>query len=672
MTRGAGTDATSPASTSLTWRLTGLARPGPVERLDRAVGLRVLWLPGTARVWVLAGTVDRLRDLAHHPDADRPVRAATVVVAWWRYPRPGWSGAVGTLRKLRRQRVGLPRLRRGSATVRLGLTAPAPLRDVVRAALRALDGDHPMPAPASPAVTAEGNIPAYLPATAAVVGTGGRLPVRDDIRAHDLLLAGPGAADPVAAGPGAAGPGAAGPGAAGPGAADRRDEAADAPYGTRLVGTGHVLHPTAGAPVVLIDAGRVNPRGRHMSAYRPEAAEVTLEFARGDRAGRARRTTATTGPTRHGSLTGPGLDATTLAALRRVRAVHCRLVPGEHPAQTAGLLVQLAATGVLLHAPVLPPAVRDLLDPQLRDLIAAPPPQPDLVATAALATEARSVRQRRAALRGHAAGLRLPEFAAGDVAALRRPPSVSAMLVTRRPESVATALAAITAQTYPEMEIILGLHGIDLPEPARLALSECGRPFEVVHLPGSADFGAALGAATRRARGTLVTKFDDDDSYGPEHVWDLVLARHYSGATLVGKGAEFVYLENQQVTLRRRSGVAEAYGDLVAGGTMLLAKGDLEAVGGWRPVPRSVDLGLIERLRSEGATIYRTHPLGYVYHRRPTGHTWDPGEKYFVDSAYARWPGVPADALDDLTPPSTAVASDAAGAATRPTGHRSS
>jgi hypothetical protein len=28
---------------------------------------------------------------------------------------------------------------------------------------------------------------------------------------------------------------------------------------------------------------------------------------------------------------------------------------------------------------------------------------------------------------------------------------------------------------------------------------------------------------------------DDDDFYGPEHVWDLVVARLYSGAEIVGK-----------------------------------------------------------------------------------------------------------------------------------------
>ncbi|MDG4763021.1 glycosyltransferase family 2 protein [Solwaraspora sp. WMMD406] len=682
MKRSAGAAPAGPASTTVDWRLTGLPAPRPATRLGRAVGLRVVRLPGTRRVLVVAGTVEWLRDLLNRPAAQQPVRGATVIVVWWRYPRPGWSGTIGPLRHLRRQRVSLPRLRRGAATVRLALTAPVPLREAVRSALRALDGSRPMPAPASAAVTSHREPPSYLPAVATVLDTTDPIPARAEIRSHDLVL-----------GPTTTGPDQPAGTPVQLNQSDQPDGTADQPeqpYGTWLGTTGHTVQGQDGRPLVLVDAERINPRGRLASAYRPGAAEVTLEFARADRPGAGFRGRPG-GPTLGGTLTGPGLDGAAVVALRQVGVVHCRLVPGEHPAQTAGLLAQLAATGVLVHAPILAPAVADLLDPELRAIITeplvgvadsghdavpaaeptgvAPAVTPDPVAMAALAAEARSVRQRRAALRGHAAGLRLAQLGAGGLPVLGRPPSVSAILVTRRPDLVTSALAAVTGQTYPELEIILGLHGIELPESARVALSECGRPFEVVHLPETTDFGAALGAATRRARGTLVTKFDDDDSYGAEHVWDLVLARHYSGATLVGKSAEFVYLENRGVTLRRSSGIPEAYGDVVAGGTMLLAKGDLEAVGGWRPVPRSVDLGLIERLRAEGATIYRTHPLGYLYHRRPAGHTWDPGEAYFVDSSFARWPGVPPELMADFRPPSTAVASDAAGAAARPAGH---
>jgi hypothetical protein len=161
-----------------------------------------------------------------------------------------------------------------------------------------------------------------------------------------------------------------------------------------------------------------------------------------------------------------------------------------------------------------------------------------------------------------------------------------------------------------------------------------------VRVGGDVPFGEALGRATARASGTLVTKFDDDDTYGPEHIWDLVLARHYSGATMVGKGTEFVYLEGANITVRRRSGQPEAEDTIVAGGTMLISRGELEELGGWRPVPRSVDRGLLDRVIRAGATIYRTHPLGYLYHRRAQGHTWAAEDEFFLRSARQQWDGL--------------------------------
>ncbi len=127
-------------------------------------------------------------------------------------------------------------------------------------------------------------------------------------------------------------------------------------------------------------------------------------------------------------------------------------------------------------------------------------------------------------------------------------------------------------------------------------MARCGRPVELVVIGPEQrfGFGEAIGRATARARGSLITKFDDDDNYGPEHVWDLVLARLVSGATLVGKAAEFVHLHALDTTVRRQDGRAENYAGVVAGGTMLISRGDLEEVGGWRPVPRSIDRGLID------------------------------------------------------------------------------
>jgi hypothetical protein len=297
-------------------------------------------------------------------------------------------------------------------------------------------------------------------------------------------------------------------------------------------------------------------------------------------------------------------------------------------------------TGVALHAPSLPGRVADLIAPELREILAEPLPD----GAAPLQMELRSVRQRRAALRLHSC-----RFGTSEPV-----PTVSAILVTRRSQHLPAVLRAIMAQTYPRLEIVVCLHDIELPHECRSLLAGGGRPYDVVAVPGAETLGTALGIASERASGNLLTKFDDDDTYGPDHVWDLVLARHYSGATLVGKVAEFVHLEDADLTIRRWSDRPESDGYVVAGGTMLVSKGDLEQVGGWPPVPRSVDRALMDRVHRAGAAIYRTHSLGYVYHRRASGHTWDPGQDYFLRGTRERWEGLISLAEFGTAPPEAA------------------
>jgi hypothetical protein len=390
-------------------------------------------------------------------------------------------------------------------------------------------------------------------------------------------------------------------------------------------------------PLILVDAERVNPRGRRFDAYRSDASRFVLTFAGPGE--RLPRVLPGTPRWRTGDV--PLLGWPAIGALRNVGVVECREIPDTDPVGAASLLVQLAMTGVVLRATRLPAAVSALMAPELVEMLREPLPPLTTTDSAgaigsSLGLELRSVRQRRLAMRRHSTRFAL----AGQANGVAAPPSVSAVLATLRPDFLTTALRAIADQTYPNLEIVLCLHGIDLGDEHRRLLAECGRPYQVVRVPASEPFGSALGIATARASGSLITKFDDDDTYGPEHIWDLVLARHYSGATLVGKGAEFVFLEDANVTVRRWSGRPEWSDTFVAGGTMLMGTGDLQRFGGWRPVARSVDRAMFDRVNRAGGTVYRTHPLGYLYHRRPKGHTWDPGTEYFLKNPRQRWDGI--------------------------------
>lgn len=369
----------------------------------------------------------------------------------------------------------------------------------------------------------------------------------------------------------------------------------------------------------MVDATTANPRGRDRNGPRQPPGRLSL--VPGPAGVRWEVVRVTDGVPVVAGRAGEPLDDRQRAVLAALGVVEYAEASALPPAVPAQVLAQLAMTGVLLHAPELPDR---LLAAELAELVRAP--LPDRRADP-LAWELRSVRQRRAAIRHHAAGL----VGAG------RPPPVSAVLVTKRPGLVGPAVAALAAQTYPELEVVVGLHGCELPPGL-----ENRPPGPVVPIPADLMLGEALATATQAASGRLITKVDDDDRYGPEHVWDLVQAWHYSAATVVGKGSEFVYLEPKDVTVQRRMG-AEFYTDTVAGGTITLASEDLSAAGGWPPVPRWVDRALLDRVLAAGGLVYRTHPYGFIYTRHGHGHTWDADLRQFTRDPLRRWNGLPLD-----------------------------
>jgi hypothetical protein len=247
-----------------------------------------------------------------------------------------------------------------------------------------------------------------------------------------------------------------------------------------------------------------------------------------------------------------------------------------------------------------------------------------------LAWQAAAVHERRHALRQY-----------GPSAALADWPTVSVLLVTHRMDHLDHAMRQLARLAYPDLEIVIGAHG-DRVDGARVweLAQDLPHATTVVAIDGRRTLGEALQECSSRAQGALVTKMDDDDHYGAEHIWDLVLARQYSGAEVVGKALDWIHVESADVTAFRPVYAAEKYATFVAGGTILISRGDLASVGGWRPVPKSVDRALLDRVLADGGLVYRTHGLGYVYVRRGEGHTASVRDEHFLTKTTATVPGL--------------------------------
>lgn len=294
-------------------------------------------------------------------------------------------------------------------------------------------------------------------------------------------------------------------------------------------------------------------------------------------------------------------------------------VPADAAAGLAAFLHRAVARGTYVSGE-LSPAVSAALPPGLARHLTAPADD----RAGDLSWDVRSVLQRRAALQ--------PLFP--------RWPSVSLVLTSRRPELVRPLVERLSRVDYPELEIVVALHGA--PAPEGLAAAAGHRPLVVREFPGGQVFGSVLHDAFASASGELVAKVDDDDYMSDTHVRDLVMAHGYSGATLVGKSTTVVYLEAIDTTVRRLHGTRESFTHRVAGSTFLMSPDDLAGVGGWEPLPRAVDTALLAAVRRARGTVYQPHDIGYLYTRDadPSGHTWTTGIDHFLRNTREQWVGL--------------------------------
>ena len=335
------------------------------------------------------------------------------------------------------------------------------------------------------------------------------------------------------------------------------------------------------------------------------------------------------------SRPAPAAGSPSLKAMRRAHHIDDWTVSRADAAARAGELAAAAATGAVVCVRRCDPELESCLGSELYGL---------MTDSARITTadnhqrEALSIAMRRAALRDHSLRARARQILCAAGLEGPRLPMVSVLVPTRRPDRLQDAIAAVEAQTYPHVELVLALHGDGFEHiSVGVQLDRLQFPARAVRVPQDHSLGAVLNEALAVSDGVMIAKFDDDDLYGPHHLWDLVLAAEYSGAALVGKTSEYVYLAGADRTLRRFVGFGERYIDpmqhSVTGAAMLISRQALESIGGWRPMGVGEDKTLAQDIGAAGGRVYRTHGAGFLAMRHGAGHTWEVDDSYFLEQA---------------------------------------
>ncbi|HJB09619.1 MAG TPA: glycosyltransferase [Candidatus Brachybacterium merdavium] len=214
-------------------------------------------------------------------------------------------------------------------------------------------------------------------------------------------------------------------------------------------------------------------------------------------------------------------------------------------------------------------------------------------------------------------------------------PAVSVMAATNRPAQLDHLVDQVAQQTGVERQLLLITHGFEAPAevPAR-ARDLRIENVVMIEAPGSWSLGACLNAAVERAEGQVCAKMDDDDLYGEFYLHDLLRAREFSGADVVGKHAHYMHLAGTDATLLRFPWMEHRFTDRVMGPTITAGR-EVFRAHPFADVSRGEDTGFLAAVSEAGGRVYSADRFNFTQmrHGENGGHAWSASDRELLASA---------------------------------------
>lgn len=221
-------------------------------------------------------------------------------------------------------------------------------------------------------------------------------------------------------------------------------------------------------------------------------------------------------------------------------------------------------------------------------------------------------------------------------------PKVSAVVSTIRPQQIQHILSTIGAQRNVDVELILVSHGftIDREEFERFATKSNVVNFQILEIDRSLTLGDCLNEAVAQASGDFITKMDDDDLYGENYLFDQVAALRFSGASVVGKQAHFMYLADSDATLLRFAEREHRFTNMVMGPT-ILGHAEIFKSTPFESRSRGEDTQFLRGIIDGGGTIYSSDRFNFMQMRGDDGiaHTWNVSDAELTATGSIQWFG---------------------------------
>ena len=179
-------------------------------------------------------------------------------------------------------------------------------------------------------------------------------------------------------------------------------------------------------------------------------------------------------------------------------------------------------------------------------------------------------------------------------------------------------------QQYEDKELIIVLNNnqLDIDEWAKEARKH--NNVTVYRVDEKEPLGVCLNHGIEKARFDYISKFDDDNYYGPAFLEDLMNAFEYTDVAIVGKNAGYMYFERGDILALNGEDKEHCYTRYVLGSAIIIKREVFNIVPWPTDRRQGSDTEFLRQSVKNGFKMYSADRFNYVCVRRssPELHTW--------------------------------------------------
>lgn len=211
---------------------------------------------------------------------------------------------------------------------------------------------------------------------------------------------------------------------------------------------------------------------------------------------------------------------------------------------------------------------------------------------------------------------------------------VSVITCSNRKDSLNNILDNYKNQTYPKKELIIIINNNDISLQDWMDIVRNREDITIYKLREEVSLGNCLNYAIANSKYDYISKFDDDDYYGPNYLKDSINAFKYTDAAIVGKQTIYSYIERTHSLVLRFPNHENSYTDYVAGSTITFKKEIFSKVK-FKNLNQSEDTNFLINALEAGFKIYSLDRFNHVVSRRSNleSHTWKISETNFIKNS---------------------------------------